>query len=119
MPITWVGYHYYLQIGIKMRPKIKRHICKGSYAKFSLFKPNGVPASELTKTPLEKDEFEAVRLVDMQGLSQQDAAVQMQVSRQTFANILKSSRKKITTALVQGDALLLNEKLLSEQKEIQ
>jgi len=91
-----------------MRPKIKRHICKSNCAKFSLFKPNGVPASELIKTPLDNDEFEAVRLVDMLQLSQQDAAVQMQVSRQTFANILKSSRKKITTALVQGNALLLN-----------
>ncbi|PKF61659.1 hypothetical protein CW745_10055 [Psychromonas sp. psych-6C06] len=91
-----------------MRPKIKRHICKHNRPKFSLFKPNGVPTSELNKTALEKDEFEAVRLVDMLQLSQQDAAVEMQVSRQTFANILKSSRHKITTALVQGNALLLN-----------
>ncbi|MCP5079528.1 MAG: DUF134 domain-containing protein [Psychromonas sp.] len=93
-----------------MRPKIKRHICKDNCAKFSLFKPNGLPASELVKTSLEKDEFEAVRLVDMQGLSQQNAAIEMQVSRQTFANILKSSRKKIATALVEGQALLLNTK---------
>ena len=92
-----------------MRPKIKRHICSEHYAKFSLFKPNGVPVSELTKTKLEKDEFEAVRLVDMLQLSQQEAAIKMQVSRQTFANILKSSRKKITSALVQGNALLLTE----------
>ncbi len=93
-----------------MRPKIKRHICKDNCAKFSLFKPNGLPASELVKTSLEKDEFEAIRLVDMQGLSQQNAAIEMQVSRQTFANILKSSRKKIATALVEGQALLLNTK---------
>ena len=92
-----------------MRPKIKRHICKQHAAKFSLFKPNGVPASELLKTRLQKDEFEAVRLVDMLQLSQQQAALEMQVSRQTFANILKSSRKKISTALVEGNALILNE----------
>jgi predicted DNA-binding protein (UPF0251 family) len=90
-----------------MRPKIKRHICSEHTAKFSLFKPNGIPASELIKTVLETDEFEAVRLVDMLQLSQQEAALEMQVSRQTFANILKSSRKKITTALVQGNALQL------------
>jgi len=92
-----------------MRPKIKRHICKQHAAKFSLFKPNGVPASELVKTTLQKDEFEAVRLVDMLQLSQLQAAMEMQVSRQTFANILKSSRKKITTALVEGNALILKE----------
>ncbi|MCG6200754.1 DUF134 domain-containing protein [Psychromonas antarctica] len=90
-----------------MRPKIKRHICAHNCAKFSLFKPNGVASSVLTKIKIEADEFEAVRLVDLEGLSQQDGAQQMRVSRQTFANILKSARKKITSALVNGDALLL------------
>ncbi|GIU28650.1 UPF0251 protein [Shewanella colwelliana] len=90
-----------------MRPKIKRHICANHWPKFSLFKPNGIPASELTKVKIENDEFEAVRLVDIEGLSQQDAALQMQISRQTFANILKNARRKITSALVNGEALVL------------
>ena len=91
-----------------MRPKIKRHICPNSIPKFSVFKPNGVPVSELIQTALDTDEFEAVRLVDMLQHSQQDAAQIMQVSRQTFSNILKKSRKKITTALINGEALVLN-----------
>ena len=95
-----------------MRPKIKRHICSDSYAKCSLFKPNGVPASELVKTTLEADELEAIRLVDIEGYSQQDAALQMQVSRQTFANILKKSRFKISSALINGNALLLPDELV-------
>ena len=95
-----------------MRPKIKRHICANNNAKFSLFKPNGVPASELVKIKIESDEFEAIRLVDIEGLSQQDAAQQMRVSRQTFANILKKSRLKISTALINGNALVLPEKLV-------
>jgi predicted DNA-binding protein (UPF0251 family) len=95
-----------------MRPKIKRHICANNYAKFSLFKPNGIPASELVKIKIESDEFEAIRLVDIEGLSQQDAAQQMRVSRQTFANILKKSRLKISTALINGNALVLPEKLV-------
>lgn len=90
-----------------MRPKIKRHICANHCPKFSLFKPNGVPASELVKVKIEDDEFEAVRLVDIEGLPQQDAAQKMGISRQTFANILKASRKKITSALVNGEALVL------------
>lgn len=93
-----------------MRPKIKRHICANNYAKFSLFKPNGIPASALIKIKIESDEFEAIRLVDIEGLSQQDAAQQMRVSRQTFANILKKSRLKISTALMNGNALVLPEK---------
>lgn len=90
-----------------MRPKIKRHICQENHAKFSFFKPNGIPVSELVKTTLEKDEFEAIRLADMLQLSQQDAAKEMQISRQTFANILKLARKKIATAIIDGEALLL------------
>ena len=90
-----------------MRPKIKRHICADNCAKFSLFKPNGIPASELQSIKIAADEFEAIRLVDLELLSQQDAAQKMRVSRQTFANILKSARKKITSALVNGDALIL------------
>jgi len=97
-----------------MRPKIKRHICRHGFAKSSLFKPNGIRASELVKTHLEIDEVEAIRLVDLEGLSQQDAAKQMQVSRQTFANILKKSRLKISTALINGYALVLPEALLDK-----
>lgn len=90
-----------------MRPKIKRHICKEHGAKFSLFKPNGIPASQLPKTTLQVDEFEALRLVDIDGLAQQDAATTMKVSRQTFANIIKKARFKVTHALVNGYALEL------------
>lgn len=90
-----------------MRPKIKRHICKENRPKFSLFKPNGIPAKQLQKTELEADEFEALRLVDIDGLAQQDGALKMQVSRQTFANIIKVARYKVTSALVNGYALKL------------
>lgn len=96
-----------------MRPKIKRYICPDSCPKVSLFKPNGIPASELVKIKIEDDEFEAIRLVDLAGLAQQDAALKMCVSRQTFANILKSARLKITDALINGNALLLPEKPIS------
>jgi predicted DNA-binding protein (UPF0251 family) len=97
-----------------MRPKIKRHICSESFAKYRLFKPNGVSTSELVKIIIESDEFESIRLVDIEGLSQQDAAKQMQVSRQTFANILKKARLKVSNALFNGSALVLpNEKINS------
>ncbi len=105
-----------------MRPKIRRHICKEHAPKFSLFKPNGVPANQLIKTSIELDEFEAIRLVDLNELSQQDAAKLMQVSRQTFANILKKARKKVSSALINGEALILptenSTPLPSEQEEI-
>ncbi len=51
------------------------------------------------------DEFEAIRLADVEGLYQEEAARQMQVSRQTFGNILASARRKLGEMLVQGRTL--------------
>jgi uncharacterized protein len=51
------------------------------------------------------DEFEAIRLADVEGLYQEEAARQMQVSRQTFGNILASARRKLGEMLVLGRVL--------------
>lgn len=47
-------------------------------------------------------EVEALRLTDMEGLTQEEAADRMGVSRRTFWNDLKSAREKVATALVRG-----------------
>jgi predicted DNA-binding protein (UPF0251 family) len=69
------------------------------------FKPAGIPVRELEEVSLTLDELEAVRLADLEGLYQEDASVSMNVSRQTFANILASARRKIAETLIQGKAL--------------
>jgi len=69
------------------------------------FKPAGIPVRELEEVALALDEMEAVRLADLEGLYQEEAAVRMDVSRQTFANILAAARRKIAEALVSGKAL--------------
>jgi len=69
------------------------------------FKPAGIPVRELEEISLTLDEMEAVRLADLEGLYQEDAAVRMNVSRQTFANILGSARRKIAETITQGKAL--------------
>ena len=51
------------------------------------------------------EELEALKLIDLEGLMQEEAAVQMGVSRKTLWNDLKSARKKIATALIQGWAI--------------
>jgi DNA-binding XRE family transcriptional regulator len=51
------------------------------------------------------DELEAVRLADFEGIYQEDAAKRMNVSRQTFGNIIKSAHLKIADALVNAKAL--------------
>ncbi len=60
---------------------------------------------DLQQVSLTVDELEAVRLADLQGLYQSDAAEKMNISRQTFGRILESAHKKIADALVHGKAL--------------
>lgn len=87
------------------RPKKCRRIC--GRAPYSCFKPNGVPTIELPQIELLAEELEALRLADFEGLSQQEGADQMMVSRQTFGNIVKRARFKVTSCLVEGKALML------------
>lgn len=48
------------------------------------------------------DEYEAVRLIDRQGFSQEECSTYMQVARTTVQLIYNSARKKIADALVDG-----------------
>ncbi|HUW17855.1 MAG TPA: DUF134 domain-containing protein [Sedimentisphaerales bacterium] len=71
------------------------------------YKPRGVPLSILQHVTLTVDELEAIRLADLQGLYQEQAAEKMKVSRQTFGRILESAHKKIADALVNAKALAI------------
>lgn len=69
------------------------------------FKPRGVPASDLEEVRLSVEELEAVKLVDLKGLKQEEAAERMEVSRATLQRTLAGARGKIADALVAGKAL--------------
>jgi len=71
----------------------------------SYFKPVGIPMRELEELVLGMDELEAMRLTDLDGLYQADAAAKMGVSRQTIGNILNSAHRKLADALLNGKAL--------------
>ena len=71
------------------------------------FKPAGVPVHALELVTLALDEVEALRLADLDGLYQEQAAKQMNVSRATFARIVEQARKKVADALIHGKALRL------------
>ena len=87
------------------RPPRQRIICGNPVA--TVFKPAGIPARMLEWTQLALDEFEAIRLVDGEGMDQETAASQMGVSRPTVTRILASARKKIARVLVHGQALAI------------
>jgi predicted DNA-binding protein (UPF0251 family) len=69
------------------------------------FKPRGIPLSMLEEVILTVDEFEAIRLADLEGLYQEQAAEKMKVSRPTFGRIIDSAHRKVAEALVKGKAL--------------
>lgn len=69
------------------------------------FKPRGIPLDMLKEVNLTLDELEAVRLADWRGLYQEDAAKKMDISRQTFGNIINSAHKKIADVLLNAKAL--------------
>ena len=72
------------------------------------FVPWGKPKCEIKETILKVEELEAMRLKDIEELNQEECAERMQVSRQTFQNIIDSARKKIAIALTEGNAISIS-----------
>ena len=85
------------------RPCNWRHI--GGRPLAPVFKPAGIPWRELDEIVMTLDEFEALRLADLEGLYQEQAAQEMRVSRTTFSRIAASAHRKVADALVHGKAL--------------
>lgn len=86
-----------------VRPFNCRHVNRAP--EITYFKPAGVPLTNLNETILLVEEFEAVRLKDLEGLEQEECANKMNVSQPTFHRILVSARKKISDAIVNGKAI--------------
>ncbi len=63
-----------------------------------IFKPIGIPILELEEVVMTLDEFEAIRLADLDGLYQEQAAAQMNVSRATFSRIIEAAHRKLAEA---------------------
>jgi predicted DNA-binding protein (UPF0251 family) len=69
------------------------------------FIPLGKRKCDVEEITLKIEELEAMRLKDIEGLNQEECAEKMQVSRQTFQNIIDSARRKVAVALTQGNAI--------------
>lgn len=61
--------------------------------------------SMLEEVSLAKDELEAIKLADFDGLSHESGAEKMQISRATFGRILQKARHKIADSIVNGKAI--------------
>ena len=76
----------------------------------SYFKPAGKRITELEETILTLPEFEAIRLIDLKEIPQEEAARKMEISQPTLSRILKSGRKKIADSIINGKAIKIENK---------
>lgn len=72
---------------------------------FRSFSPDDFNADEVVTMSV--DEYEALRLMDEVGMTQELCAVKMNISRTTVTAIYDSVRKKVADALVNGKRLLI------------
>ncbi|RKZ28812.1 hypothetical protein DRQ36_09875 [bacterium] len=89
------------------RPRKTRYVSEIPEVRF--FKPAGIPMADLTEVALLPDELEAMRLVHIDGLYQEQAARIMAISRQTLGRILAEAHRKITEALLMGRAIRIED----------
>lgn len=85
------------------RPRICRRI--RTRPGVTYFKPAGIRMIELEEVILTFDEYEAVRLIDLEDIEQAKAGKMMKISQPTLSRLLKNARKKISDAIVHGKAI--------------
>ncbi len=87
------------------RPSKRRRICE--VPKVLQFGPIGFTDQPSDPIKMHLDEYECIRLLDVEGYTQQQCAEAMQVARTTVQKIYADARKKLGEALVYGHQLQL------------
>ena len=82
------------------RPRKRRNIC--CLPRINEFVPVGEEDAPGDIIVIRVDEYEAIRLIDNEGLSQEECSDHMNVARTTVQQIYGSARRKIARALVEG-----------------
>lgn len=85
------------------RPVKCRRVCE--LPDNSRFGPLDVPAEMRVTVSMVVDEYETIRLIDLEGLTQEECAEQMNVARTTVQGIYNEARIKLAEALVNGKIL--------------
>lgn len=83
------------------RPQKKRYVC--CMPKSNCFVP--VESNESDIIIMSVDEYETIRLIDLENCTQQECAEQMHIARTTVQGIYNDARKKIADAIVNGKKL--------------
>ncbi len=86
------------------RPQKKRYVCR--MPANEIFMPAGTATDEIVL--LTVDEYETIRLIDLEGYTQEAAAEQMHIARTTVQGIYDSARQKVADVLVNGKRLRIS-----------
>jgi predicted DNA-binding protein (UPF0251 family) len=87
------------------RPVKWRKVC--SLPERNRFGPLGFHGEERGYVRMTVDEYEAIRLIDLEGFTQEECAGQMNVARTTVQGVYAAARKKLAQSLVNGKVLLI------------
>ena len=87
------------------RPRKTRRVC--CLPKSNRFGPLDLPVEAKNFVNMTVDEYETIRLIDLEGFNQEECAEQMNVARTTVQGIYIEARKKMAESLVNGKVLLI------------
>ena len=85
------------------RPRRCRRVC--AEPDYGSFRPDGIPGGE--SVTLTVDEYEVIRLIDLEKLTHEQCAKRMDISRTTVTEIYETAREKIADSIVNGRVLLI------------
>ncbi len=101
------------------RPRKWRKVC--CLPESNLFGPMNAPNLDNKIIIMSVEEYETIRLIDLEGLMQEECADSMNVARTTVQRIYNDARKKIAEALVNGYVLKIeggNYKLCEDSEQV-
>lgn len=87
------------------RPRKWRKVC--SLPESSKFGPLDYSFDNQNHINMELDEYETIRLIDLEGFTQAECAEKMNVARTTVQGIYVNARKKLAESLVNGKVLII------------
>ena len=85
------------------RPRKWRKVC--CLPESNRFGPLDSPADQANYVVMTVDEYETIRLIDLEGFTQEECANQMNIARTTVQGIYNDARKKLAESLVNGKVL--------------
>ncbi len=87
------------------RPIKWRKVCR--LPESNKFGPLGSTVDEKDCINMKVDEYETIRLIDLEGFTQEECAIQMNIARTTVQGIYMEARKKLAESLVNCKVLII------------